>query len=195
MPCYEPVPRDVDDILSAIVILFPILYDIDIYEQLSVRLELVNFKASIIYTDSPSAEYIVECDNTCATDPSTDDYNRNESDDDYNRLLDQVYEVYVWVDIDLDKFLVSAAHDRGLKWFYYYHISKVWGIHLRQLNALYLLLCNTVRNIMTPSYQETMVPTISCRTNKFMDYLLCILSLPQINSDICPKFTPIVKYL
>ncbi len=73
VPRYHPIPRGADEISSVLAGISPILDDVALYECLSARLELGKFKASIGSTDAPSSEYLVQDDDTAATDLSTDE--------------------------------------------------------------------------------------------------------------------------
>jgi hypothetical protein len=92
---YQSIPYAADEIASVLADVSPLLDDVALYARLSARSEIGMFKASIGSTDAPSKEYLVEDDDTTATDPSTD-----KSDDvsiiieknDDTRLLDQLYE-------------------------------------------------------------------------------------------------------
>jgi hypothetical protein len=94
LPKYNPIPRAADKILSVLASVLPIYDDATLYERLSARSEVGKFKASIGSTDAPSTEYLVEDDDTIATDPSTDASDDDESDDDDDEhawLLDKIY--------------------------------------------------------------------------------------------------------
>jgi hypothetical protein len=70
---YQPIPHAADDISSTLAEVSPLLDDASLYGRLAARSELGKFKASIGSTDAPSSAYLVEDDDTAATDPSTDD--------------------------------------------------------------------------------------------------------------------------
>jgi hypothetical protein len=129
-PCYGTVPRAADEISSVLGAVSPIYDDMALYEGLSARLELGNFKAAIGSTYAPDKEYLVD-DATADTDPSTDDSNSDsdeEADDD--RLLDEIYEGSIRGEIDLDELLVSAAHAKRHGGVDAAHLSKTWRIDL-----------------------------------------------------------------
>jgi hypothetical protein len=127
--------RTADEISSVLASVSPIFDDATLYERLSARSEVGKFKASIGSTDAPSTEYLVEDDDTVATDPSTDVSDDDESDDDddeHARLLDEIYTRTTKGEIDLDDFLVSAAHARRTQGMDAAHLAKVWRINLDQ---------------------------------------------------------------
>jgi hypothetical protein len=101
---------------------------------MSVRLDIGKFEASIGSTDAPSNEYLVDDDDTAATNPSTDksDSELDDYDDEDTRLLDEIHEQSTKGEIDLDVFLVSAAHARRTQGMNATHLSKVWRISLEQ---------------------------------------------------------------
>ena len=129
---YKPIPRAADEISSVLAGISPTLDDMALYERLSARSDIGKFKASIGSTDAPSKEYLVEDDYTTATDPSTDesDSASDDDDDEHARLLDEIYEQSTKGEIDLDDFLVSAAHARRTQGMDATHLSKVWWISL-----------------------------------------------------------------
>ena len=134
-PRYQPIPRAADEISSILASVSPILNDATLYKRLSARSEIGKFQASIGSTDAPSTEYLVEDYDTDATDPSTDDSDHDESDDDddeHARLLDEIYDRSTKGELDLDDFLVSAAHARRTQGMDAAHLSKVWKISLEQ---------------------------------------------------------------
>ena len=140
-PQYQPIPRAADEISSILASVSPILDDATLYERLAVRSAIGKFKTSIGSTDAPSSAYLVEDDDTAATDPSTDesDYD-DESDmdhdehapDEHARYLDEIYEKSTKGEINLDEILASAAHARRTQGMDAAHLSKVWRISLDQ---------------------------------------------------------------
>jgi hypothetical protein len=135
-PCYQSVPRAADEISSILAEVSPLLDDTVMYERLEARSELGKFKASIGSTDAPSNAFLVSDDDTIATDPSTNDSDYDESDLDHDEsdtlLLDKIYERSSKGEIDLDDFLVSAAHARRTQGLDAAHLSKVWRISMEQ---------------------------------------------------------------
>jgi hypothetical protein len=81
---YQHIPRDADQISSILAEVSPLLDDVALYERLAARSDIGKFKASIGSTDAPSKEYLVEDDDTTATDPSTDESDYGSSEDDDN---------------------------------------------------------------------------------------------------------------
>jgi hypothetical protein len=129
--CYQPIPHAADEISSVMAGISPILDELSMYERLSARSEMGKFKASIGSTDAPCKEYLVEDDDTAATDPSTyDDSNTDLDDDDERQLLGQIYDGSLRGDIDLDEFMVSAAHAKRTQGIDAAHLSKAWRISL-----------------------------------------------------------------
>ena len=129
-PCYGTVPRAADEISSVLGAVSPIYDDMALYEGLSARLELGNFKAAIGSTYAPAKEYLVD-DATADTDPSTDDSNSNlDEEEDDDRFLDEIYDGSIRGEIDLDEFLVSAAHAKRHGGVDAAHLSKTWRIDL-----------------------------------------------------------------
>jgi hypothetical protein len=131
LPSYKPIPRAADEISSVLASISPIFDDVSLYEHMSARSEVGKFKASIGSTDATSSEYLVEDDDTVVTDPSTDASDNDESDnddDEHARLLDEIYTRSTKGEIDLDDFLVSAAHARRTQGMDAAHLSKVWRI-------------------------------------------------------------------
>jgi hypothetical protein len=105
---YQPIPHAADEISSTLAEVSPLLDDATLYGRLAMRSELGKFKASIGSTDAPSSAYLVEDDDTAATDPSTDDYDYDSSEDDDNedsRLLDQIYAGTTKGESDLDDYM------------------------------------------------------------------------------------------
>ena len=108
----------------------------EVYEGMSARSDIGKIEASIGSTDAPSNEYLVEDDDTAATDPSTDesDSELDDDDDEHAQLLDKIYEQSTKGEIDLDDFLVSAAHAQRTQGMDATHLSKVWQISWNKLN-------------------------------------------------------------
>ncbi len=134
-PCFYIIPRAADEISSVLASVSPIYDDATLYERLSARSEVGKFKASIGSTDAPSTEYLVEDDDTVATDPSTDASDDDESDDDddeHARLLDEIYTRSTKGEIDLDDFLVRATHARRTQGINAAELAKSWRISLDQ---------------------------------------------------------------
>jgi hypothetical protein len=163
-PCYQSVPRAADEISSILAEVSPLLDDTVMYERLEARSELGKFKASIGSTDAPSNAFLVSDDDTIATDPSTNDSDYDESDLDHDEsdtlLLDKIYERSSKGEIDLDDFLVSAAHARRTQGLDAAHLSKVWRISMEQAERTLDITTQSVR--MIQSYRATMVPTTGC---------------------------------
>ncbi len=135
LPTYQPIPRAADEISSVLASVSPIYDDATLYERLSARSDVGKFKASIGSTDAPNTVYLVEDDDTVATDPSTDASGDDNSDDDdyeHARLLDEIYDKSTKEEINLDDFLVSAAHARRTQGMDAAQLAKVWRISLDQ---------------------------------------------------------------
>jgi hypothetical protein len=128
-PCYGTIPRVADQISSVLAAVLPLLDDVALYTQLSERLELGNYITSIGSTNATGKEYIVDDDDTQATDLSTDISDDDESDEENDdQLLDEIYEGSIRGEIDLDKYLVSATHAKRHGGVDASHLSKVWKI-------------------------------------------------------------------
>jgi hypothetical protein len=128
-PCYGTIPRAADQIFSVLAAVSPLLDNVALYNRLSERLELGNYITSIGSTNATGKEYLVDDDDTQATDLSTDVSDDDESDEENDdRLLDEIYEGSIRGEIDLDKYLVSAAHAKRHGGDDASHLSKVWKI-------------------------------------------------------------------
>ncbi len=71
-PMYEAVPSAADEVSSVRADISPALNDTALYKRLSVSSEMGKFKASIGSTDAPNKVYLVDDDDTLATEPYTD---------------------------------------------------------------------------------------------------------------------------
>jgi hypothetical protein len=135
VPTYKHIPRAADEISSVLASVSPIFDDTTLYERLSARSEVGKFKVSIGSTDAPNTEYLVEDDDSVDTDPSTDastDDDLDDNDDEHARLLDMIYTQSTKGEIDLDDFLVSAAHAQRTQGIDAADLEKVWRISLDQ---------------------------------------------------------------
>jgi hypothetical protein len=128
-PCYGTIPRAADQISSVLAAVSPLLNDVALYNRLSERLELENYITSIGSTNATGKEYLVDDDDTQATDLSTDVSDDDKSDEENDdRLHDEIYEGSIRGEIDLDTYLVSAAHAKRHGGVDASHLSKVWKI-------------------------------------------------------------------
>jgi hypothetical protein len=87
---------------------------------------LGKFQASIGSTNATSGDYLVEDDETQATEPSTDDDTSTGSED----LLDELYEESLQGEIDLDEIMISAAHAGQTTGLTAANLAKTWRINL-----------------------------------------------------------------
>jgi hypothetical protein len=132
---YQPIPHAADEISSILAEVSPLLDDVALYGRLAARSVIGKFKVPIGSTDVPSSTYLLQDDDTAATDPSTDDSDYDSSEDDDNedsRLLDQIYAGTTKGEIDLDDYMISALHARRTQGIDAAHLSKVWRISLDQ---------------------------------------------------------------
>jgi hypothetical protein len=124
-PCYQPVPREADQITSVLASVSPLLNDQTLYDRMAERASLGKFQVSIGSTNVTDSEYLVDDDATQDTAPSTN----NNSSTGEDLLLDELYEGSLRGKLDLDEYMVSAAH-----------ASRSQGVDLPYLDLLALLL-------------------------------------------------------
>ena len=75
-------------------------------------------------------EYLIE-DDTLATNPSKDVTNNEQPEtDNYNILIDDIYEASLQWKIDLDELLISADHNKKHDGFDSDHVYRTWKIDI-----------------------------------------------------------------
>ena len=82
------VPRVADQVSSILGDISPNINDTTLSNRMKERADLGKFQASIGSTDVTSSDYLVEDDDTQATEPSTDDDSSTGSEE----LMDSLYE-------------------------------------------------------------------------------------------------------
>ena len=125
-PKYQPVPGAADQISGILGEISPMLNDQTLYQKMKDRADLGKFQASIGSTNATSSDYLVEDDDTQATESSTDDDTSTGSEE----LLDELYAGSLRGEIDLDEIMISAAHAGRTTGLTAANLAKTWRINL-----------------------------------------------------------------
>jgi hypothetical protein len=125
-PSYEHVPRKADQVASILASVSPILNDQTLYDMMAERAHLGIFQAAIGSTNITNSDYLVDDDDSEATEPCSD----NDSLEEDDLLYDSIYEESLRGELDLDDIMLSAAHAGRSKGINAEQLSKTWRINL-----------------------------------------------------------------
>jgi hypothetical protein len=134
-PCWQPMPREADEVASVLASVSPTLDDRTLHERLAAKAYLGKFKESIGSSNAMGDEHLIETvdEDESVTQALDDDDNMSVSDspEDEDQWMDDLCENVAKGEIDLDEIMVSASHAGKPKGVDPAHLSKTWKIDLK----------------------------------------------------------------
>jgi hypothetical protein len=121
-PCWQPIPRAIDQVSSILAAVSPTLNDETIYELLQERANLGRFQMSIGSTDAMPGLHLASDTESDSDDSSigSDDSSIGDGD-----ALDDLFDEATRGNIDLDEVMLSATHAQKTRGVDANHLSKI----------------------------------------------------------------------
>jgi hypothetical protein len=121
-PCWQPIPRELDQVSSVLAEVSPTLNDETLYQLMQERADLGRFQMSIGSTDSRTDPYL-----ETVTDDDSDASSVSDGE-----AIDDLFDEATRGDIDLDEVMLSATHaGKTTKGVDASLLSKMWRIDLK----------------------------------------------------------------